>query len=134
MDNQYEEQSSQVRDSRQLPFNRLQLQDKIIEPENEIFERPFNRNLQLGFIDKTSHAILAKKLDISDMLKGIPSSQGGFIFHQIGELLQSQVNTFLIMSNSVSGRGRQGLFTAVSRTEFKDVNQAPKFSSFGRSE
>lgn len=115
-----------------LPYNRLQLQDKIIEPENDIKDRPFNRNLQLGFITKQDHAILTHKINISDMLKGIPNSQGGFFFTQVGDLLQAQVHTSLIMSNSVNGRGRQGLFTSVSRQEFRDSSASPRFGGFGQ--
>lgn len=113
-------------------FNKTQVMVKLIEPENDIQKNEFNRNLQMGNIDKISVAILEEKYRVKKLVQFVPDEHGAFIFTPIGEILNSEINFATVITNSVDGFGRKAGATQIRKEEFKDTTPRGAFDFFGR--
>lgn len=112
-------------------YNKTEILNKLIEPCNEINSSSNNtskvteivrgnRNFVTGNIDKQDLEISVHRHHIATLLKSIPSSKGGFLFNEIGNILDNMNNVFFIMSNSVDGRGRLSLVTNIIKSDLKE--------------
>ena len=117
-----------------VSYNKTQIMDKLVEPENNIDQRELNRNLQLGNIDRVDVQILEQKWTVAKLLEFIPIEQGKFLFSSMGALLKNQINFKTIVTNSVDGVGRKAGMTQIRKDEFKDTTQRGALDSiFNRS-
>jgi hypothetical protein len=114
-------------------YNKTEIMNKLVEPENNIREVQLNRNLILGNIRREQLLIYDQISATADLLLFIPKSEGGFLFNEIGHLLDSRVNTFFVMSNSVDAKGRSLGVTQIRKDEVKQIEEKGGFGSFAKS-
>ncbi len=113
-------------------YNKTEIVRRLIEPENEIREREFNRNLQLGNIERGDVMILEHRWEVSKLLKFIPENNGAFLFSEVGQLLENTINFHTVITNSVDGWGRKAGMTQIRKEEFKDTTTRGMSSYFSK--
>jgi hypothetical protein len=114
-------------------YNKTEIMNKLVEPENNIRDVQLNRNLVLGNIRREQLTMYDQISSIADLLLFIPKSEGGFLFNEIGHLLDTRVNTFFVMSNSVDAKGRSLGVTQIRKDEVKQIEEKGGFGSFAKS-
>jgi hypothetical protein len=114
-------------------YNKTEIMNKLVEPENNIREVQLNRNLILGNIRREQLIIYDQISATADLLLFIPKSEGGFLFNEIGHLLDTRVNTYFVMSNSVDAKGRSLGVTQIRKDEVKQIEEKGGFGSFAKS-
>lgn len=116
----------------QIAWNKTQLVQMFIEPESDVYSRVFNRNLQMGNIDKTTYLVSTQKWEVSDWLGQIPVDQGEFIFRMLKDRIINQVNFIYAASNSVDAVGRKSVITNINKQETKDTTQKSGLMNFNK--
>lgn len=110
----------------------IEVNRMFIEPEEYIFDKQYNRNLQMGYIKYEDQPILQMKWETAKLLADVPASQGQFLFAWMAGINVDSVNFKLVSSNSIDGKGRLSMLTRVIKQESKDTTTKGGVSSFFR--
>lgn len=114
-------------------YNKTEIMNKLVEPENDFRNVQLNRNLILGNIKREDLAVYDHISSVADLLLLIPRDCGGFLFNEIGNLLDNRINSYFVMSNSVDAKGRQLGVTQIRKDEVKTIEEKSGFGSFAKS-
>lgn len=122
---------SERQQSSTTPFlSSIEVNRMFIEPEDHIYDKPYNRNLQMGFIERMDQPIQQMKWESAKLLADVPPSQGMFLFSWMAGINIDSVNFKFVSSNSVDGKGRMSMLTRVVRQIQKDETQKSSVSNF----
>jgi hypothetical protein len=109
--------------------NSSEIGRRFMEPEENVTEKPFNRNLQMGNIERNDLLVMESQWNSADLIYSIPEDNGKFLFSWVGDHIVKNIHFKLATSNSVDGRGRQSVISRIVRSFSKDETQQGGFSS-----
>jgi len=105
MEEEYQEIDQQERDLMMdnKSYNQIDLQEKNIEPSQEVSGKLATRNLQMGNITRPDFNLMSINIDSANKLLNIPYEMGGFLSHDVADNMFRGIDLQLLLSNSVEG-------------------------------
>ena len=125
----YEQEQQNQRNS---AHSRVQILEKYAEPDKEEENRPLNRNLVLGNIQRGEEKYLTFRRNTAQLLERLPKKYGGFVLREYGDYINELINFEVVVSNSVNAMGRLSAVTSISKIENKDLSNKGLFGSMVR--
>jgi len=118
-------------------YNKTELLNKLFEPSNVLDDGEkgkrvvrVTRNHVLGNIQRDDLLICSNMHRTASLLRMVPKNQGGFLFDAIANLIDTDVQSFFVMSNSVGGKGRASGSTNIIKQEMREIKDKRGFGTF----
>jgi hypothetical protein len=112
--------------------NSAEIGRRFLEPETQVTSIQFNRNLQMGNIQREDLIVASHKFNVAQLINEVPNANGRFLFQFIADHLVKDVNFLLVASNSVDGKGRNSVVSRIVRSFSKDETPKGGFGSLVR--
>lgn len=126
---------------RESVYNKTEIINKLFEPSNKLDDGEegkrlirVTRNHVLGNIQRDDLLICSNMHRTASLLRMIPKNQGGFLFDAIANLIDTDVQSFFVMSNSVGGKGRASGSTNIIKQELREIKDKRGFGTFSQGE